>query len=273
MSAVPALIDLTFYEQNYYVTTSSAPELLYECGLEDLTRPEGAAGFVRAYAPEIKALSPDVASTYFASWLGRLGAAYLYGLWHDGVELDLRLERLSLQMCRTPRGAALSFRLNPGELQARPVVDAEWPDAVHEALSAYYSTQIRPVVEAVAAAGGVPAGSVWGLMATGLYYILDQWRGMVPDGERRNRLEELADLVVNRLEPQVFGRSRNPFQIKFRLVESLQNPEVQVRLKGSCCLAYKTDTGHGYCYTCPKISEDEREQMRQDHRTKQQAHA
>lgn len=35
-----------------------------------------------------------------------------------------------------------------------------------------------------------------------------------------------------------------------------------MRIKASCCLAYLTDTGHGYCYSCPRMGEEERMEQR-----------
>lgn len=262
-------IDMEFYEQYYYVTDRALPDLLFERGLEELARPEGAAAFIAAYAPEIKAKSPDVAATYFASWAGRLCAAYQYGLWHDGVKLDLAADNMVLQMHPTPKGTALSFRVKA--LRAKGMPDGAgtaWEEEAYGALSEFYFGHIRPLLEGVAAAGGVPAGTLWGLLATGMYYILDLWKGMVKEEDKQVRLEQLTGLLVNRLEPRVFGRARNPFRLKFRQVESLSQPGETVRLKAACCLAYKTDTDHGYCYTCPKITTEERDRIRQAYQAK-----
>lgn len=255
-------VDMELYEKVFFVTQRDIPDPVFEIGLAELAAPAGAAAFVDAYAPEIKAVSRDVAATYFASWAGRLCAAYQYALWHDRTVPGLTLSDLQLRMHRQERGTALSFRVLEPRFEELPG-DAEEEAAVYTALTHFYGAEIRPLLEAVAEAGGVPAGSLWGLHATGMYYIFDAWEQQTQgDAEARARLKLVQETVVHKLPPDVFGRPGNPFGIKFRMVESREDPNKQVRVKGSCCLAYKTETGHGYCYTCPKINEEERGKMR-----------
>lgn len=252
-------IELSTYETMFGVTDRRADKPLFMLELACLASTVGAEEFVQAYAPRIKADSPDVCATYFASWLGKLGAAVAYAMWHDRLDLRLRPESVFLQMEESAYGASISFRLACPEPVALPAADDE--KHMQRGLAAFYSRCIRPVVEAVAAAGDVSPGAVWALMGSGLHYILDKWRSEETDPVLKDRLETVADILIHRLAPEVFGRPANPFRIQFRLTRSLKG-NGQVRLKAACCLAYKTNTGHGYCFTCPKISEEEREKRR-----------
>lgn len=267
-----AIIDKEFYEKQFFVTVHGAAEPLWESELTKLAEPAGARVFVETYAPQIKSPSRDVAGTYFASWLGRLCAAFSYSLWHDGAQLELDFSQVTLQMDRQPRGVLLLFRLK--ELVAVPLPEEpkEEMAAMESALAEFYGSQVRPVVEAVAEAAGVPSGSIWGLMATVFYYVLDMWKGSSPDERQSARLEALIKILTERLGEGVYGR-KNPYKLKFQYVESRYNPDEKMRVKASCCLAYKTETDHGYCYTCPKLSEEERAQKRQEYRQEQQEQA
>ncbi|WP_181593092.1 IucA/IucC family C-terminal-domain containing protein [Paenibacillus sp. YN15] len=254
-------IKLPDYEAMFSVTESRVAKPLLDFELACLASAAGAEEFVEVYGPLIKAQSPDVCATYFASWIGRLCAAVAYAMWHDRLDLQLMPEGVFIQMEESPRGAAISFRLACLEPVPLPVEPDAEKERILEGLASFFGQTIRPVVEAVSAAGGVSPGAVWALMGSGLHYMLDKWRSEETDMEMKARLEAVADILLQRLPPEAFGRPGNPFQLKFRLTQNLKK-DGQVRLKPSCCLAYKTNTGHGYCFTCPKLSEEEREARR-----------
>jgi ferric iron reductase protein FhuF len=254
-------IELPYYEAMFSVTESRVTKPLIDLELACLASTVGAEEFVEVYAPQIKAESPDVCATYFASWIGRLCAAVSYAMWHDRLDLNLMPEAVFLQMEETPRGAAISFRLaclEPVALPSEPEVENE---LMLQGLASFINQTIRPVVEAVSGVGGVSPGAVWALMGAGLHYMLDKWRSEETDPELKARLETMADILIHRLPAEVFGRQSNPFNIKFRMTKNLKG-DGQIRLKASCCLAYKTKTGYGYCFSCPRISEEEREARR-----------
>lgn len=252
-------IDFEPYASAYFVTPSRSPGPLFEIGLAGLLEKEGADAFITAYVPQIKALSRDVAATYFASWYGRICSAHHYALWKDAAVLDLANDRVTLQMIPESRRAGLVACLQNTRTQ-----DAGEPAAIREALEDFYGNQARPLLEAMARAGGVNPGVLWGMIATNVYYFHDVWRKQAESCEEKERLQLVADLLFGGLPAEVFGRARSPFDIKFSLVDNPREPGSLMRVKASCCLAYKTDTGHGYCYTCPRMTAAEREQMREE---------
>lgn len=254
-------IDLSYYEAMFAVTEKRAAKPLLNLELACLASTVGAEEFVEVYAPQIKAESPDVSATYFASWIGRLCAAVCYGMWHDRLDLNLTPEGVFLQMEESPKGASLSFRLVCLEPIALPSEGNAEEKQMLQSLSSFFDQTIRAVVDAIAAAGSISPGAVWALMGSGLHYMLDRWRAEVTEEELKARLEKVADILIYRIAPEAFGRAGNPFQIKFRMTKALKG-DGQIRLKASCCLAYKTQTGHGYCFACPRISEEEREARR-----------
>jgi ferric iron reductase protein FhuF len=253
-------IDFAEYEKQYFVTLRKPPGGKREFELKSLAESGGARDFVNAYAPMIKAQSHDVAATYFASWFGRVCAAFQYALWHDAAHIDLSLHNLALQFVDRPQGTALMFRLKNAEVSG--ISDAERAGRIAKYMELFYGGQVRPLLETVAQAGGVSVGMLWGMVATAMHYIRDVWVAQADSDERKARLSHDTDMLFYRLEPGIFGRKRNPFDIKFRMVENPKQPGSMMRLKASCCLAFKTDTGHGYCYTCPRLTDAERERMK-----------
>ncbi|MCL6458635.1 MAG: (2Fe-2S)-binding protein, partial [Gorillibacterium sp.] len=73
------------------------------------------------------------------------------------------------------------------------------------------------------------------------------------------------EFLQQEIDPGVFGRRNNPFQIKMRMIESLHSPQQQVPMKSKCCLFMKT-AGGTYCYSCPRLTEQERKEQRENYR-------
>ncbi|MNN58340.1 hypothetical protein D3C81_1733850 [compost metagenome] len=65
----------------------------------------------------------------------------------------------------------------------------------------------------------------------------------------------------------VFQLPRNPFHVKVRKVEALADPASTVQMRNRCCLYYRTEGGI-YCYTCPRLTEEERAKRRAEYRNR-----
>lgn len=263
MAGGMTVIDWQRYGQLYGVTQERKSAPILELSLEELAGPEGAEALVRTYAPQIKASTYDVPATYFSSVAGRFAAAYCFALWHDGIDPGWTLQDAVLQMWREKEYAEWSFVVNQFGREPLPQEAAVLETAILSALERFLGQVTRPMVDTVAEAGGVSAGSMWALMATGLHYMLGMWEGLVRNEEDKARLDIVSDVLLHRLQPEVFGRTRNPFAVKRRMVDNIKADGGKVAIKGSCCLAYKTEHAR-YCFTCPKISEEERQAKREE---------
>jgi len=250
--------DAAYYEKLFFVTLEDKPDTLFRASLSSLLDREGAEAFVRAYGPLIKALSPDVTGTYFASWFGGVCTAFQYSLWRDNAAAVLSLDRIELLVYKSENRSIVTFRIPSWE--AAPLPEGSRAESSLEAMEAFYGTQVKPLLESIAAAAGIPVGQLWGTIATRVHYALDRWLQEAESGEQRQRVEQDFDALFYALRPEVFGRKKNPFDIKFRMIDNPRAPGEQMRIKAVCCLAYKTDTGHGYCFTCPRLNEQEREE-------------
>lgn len=252
-------LDLEAYEKQFSVTVRNQPQALFHTELVSFMEQEGFQPFMETYGSMIKALSSDVVATYFASWVGRVCAAFHYALWHDGVHLDLTLSNLTLHVSQQSGYAVLHFRLK--ELRGKLVPDSGRETCLKTYLEDYYEWQVRPLFESVAKACGISVGSLWGQLATRLHYYQDAWLKETTDEELRARMLQDFDVLRHELNPEVFGRPHNPLNVHFRMVEDPRTPGTKLRIKATCCLAYKTDNGYGYCPSCPKLTDTEREQL------------
>lgn len=258
-------IDLKPY-QDYLPGSQENSELLYESDLHRMTELPAAKEFLYLYAPQIKAETPDVAAAYAASYFGRVCALFHYALWHDGLHLDLSLHNLRLQLNRQSERASLAFPMITA--QGLKVPDEDREHVSRRSIEEFYGDLVRPLLEGWAAAAGLKAGMMWGFVATTLYYYRKAWLEEEKTAQQSERLDMDLDILYNKIDPQVFGRSKNPINIKFRMIDDPRTPGATIPMKASCCLAYKT-ADHGYCYTCPRMKESEREARRQEMIAKQ----
>ncbi|NEN80930.1 (2Fe-2S)-binding protein [Paenibacillus elgii] len=212
------------------------------------------------YGKHIRALDGQAPATYFSSWLSMLCAAQQYMIGRYDAAFDFSPGNLTVNLYLKEERPMFGFRLHDARTLSVPEGDrAEWRRQV---LSALYGETLRPLLAALAQAAGLDAGQLWGQIATRMHYAHEAALAKADSEELRAKLTEDFQALLSDLPPDVFGRPRHPLNVKFRYVDDPRNPGEQLRMKVSCCLAYKTDTSHGYCYTCPRMSSAEREERK-----------
>ncbi|MDV2684949.1 hypothetical protein RYX56_11270 [Alkalihalophilus lindianensis] len=117
-------------------------------------------------------------------------------------------------------------------------------------------TQLRPMVEKVALASGLPIQQTWGLLCNPFYKQQEAWMVTASDTRKQQINEDLH--VLRNIKSDVFGLKRNPYQVSFRYVDSWWEPVEPVRVKAACCMSYVKESGKK-CYACPKLTNEERE--------------
>jgi ferric iron reductase protein FhuF len=111
----------------------------------------------------------------------------------------------------------------------------------------------------------INVGQIWGQLPRKFDFFLNQLKGMFDDSSIINRIDSDYELLKYKLNGEVFGRKRNPFDMKQKFIESIEDPTQCVPVESTCCLNYLIKGGK-YCYTCPKLKETEREAMREEFR-------
>lgn len=217
---------------------------------------------LEAYAPLVKALDPVTAATYFCNRFAAACLSLQYAVSVLGYSIDLSLDRLTVQLLVDGEGKPeMGFKLDGWAEEREPLEEAERRLWLQRVFADFYGNTVRPVYESAAAAAGVRAGQMWGLLPTRFNYMTEQWRLAAPDERVRNRIAADYALLVREVPGAVFGRSKNPFDVTIRWIEHLLDPGKQVRMKNACCHYFGTEGG-SYCYTCPRIKEEEREARR-----------
>ncbi|KRE83727.1 hypothetical protein ASG89_11415 [Paenibacillus sp. Soil766] len=253
-----------YIAENYGVTTESHPDPLFTMAGQLLLTEKGMQELLAAYAPLMKALEPAAAGAYLISRLGSLNAAMQYMVTHDEL-VDLSPALWSLQMYRSEKGF-IEFRIVLQELRklSGPScgLRSEWRE---EHLSRWYAGTIRPIVEAIAAAAEMDIMHLWKIVPMRLRFIFGQWKETNTSEEWHARYEEDHVFVTTELQGEVFGRLRNPLFVKVVNLDypgKPGEPDTKIKMKTACCMYYRTEGGQ-YCYTCPRMKPQEREERKE----------
>ncbi|MFC4775542.1 (2Fe-2S)-binding protein [Paenibacillus sp. GCM10023252] len=233
---------------------------------ERLVDPNALAEVLAIYYPLIGGVDQEAGEVYMARWMINPMMAAIYSLaLHESIP-DLSLSNLTAYISKDQVVWQLKQQslLEPGG----DVNRLEWSK---EMLSALISNTVRPLFEAIAVAGTARLSLLWSQLPTYLIYSCEQLMACASDEDERNRLAAMYT-VMHELPPSTFGRSSNPLAVTFQYTESLTDPCATYRLKYGCCLYYKIEGGE-YCYTCPRLKEEDRLRQRMAYRNPSQASA
>ncbi|RUT33355.1 (2Fe-2S)-binding protein [Paenibacillus zeisoli] len=251
-------LNYELFEQLFCMVREDPLDAVLSMPASDLLTEEAAAAFLKAYQVEIKGQDLQVAATYFASaWRG-LGVTLQYMISLTENRLDLSLTNLTLHISRRNGYPSIFFRLLNAAEHPWPEQDRNiWRS---EAIQSFYRDTLRPVVEVLASVSGLPAAQIWGQLPLGVAYYLRHIGDTLEQEADRIRLQEDYEYLIKDVDSAIFGLARNPFDYKPKWIDDPYNPGQLSQMKPTCCLAYRTDTGHGYCYSCPKLTRQQREE-------------
>lgn len=256
--------DERFLLPQFYMSAEPKPGAEITATLSELSVREGAEPFLRAFADVLQAPDLQAAVTYFCSWYSGVVNASLYFPAAAGLRPDFSANNLSVQLFRFENGHMLNFVVGSRLAETAPEdaeIREEW---MREGLSLFYGETCRTLFENFAALSGLALGMIWAQLPGRVDYFAETWRSHPEIGPmlapHRERLEA-AYGQLKTMEPEIFGRKKNPFDLRFRCIEHLIDPEQQIQLRPSCCL-YHTLPGAEYCYNCPKLNEKDRAERR-----------
>lgn len=212
---------------------------------------------VAVYAPLIRAKELGAVATYFAGWFSgvALGLQYSMSMWNRSISLSL--EQLTIQLCQGEHGSEFWFVLDDCIEQEAPCTDEERAEWRKQTYRQFYSQTVAPLFQSLADATGIGVGMIWGQMPTRFHYYLDVFTQAAQEPAAIKRIADDFRCLSREVEPAVFGRDKNPFDVKVRWIDDPRVPDKKLRMKNACCLYYQTEGGE-YCYTCPRMNERER---------------
>lgn len=266
-------IDYQFLEEQCYIVRERREQAIYTIEGEELLDRLRTEQFLVQYQSEIKGLDIQVAATYFAASWRVLCTALHYMASLTLTRLNFQLDNLTLQIVPVHQFPMVFFVLRDDSESAWPAVADKAVEAgesgeageadgwQEQQLGSFYKETLQPVMESVAGVSKLPVTQLWGQLPLGIAYYIKQLANRLDTAEQRERL--WADHEsVKEMSAEWFGVKRNPFTIKEILVDNPYSPGEKTPLKPTCCLAYRTKTDIGYCYACPKLTKQQREEKR-----------
>ncbi|MFE4714243.1 hypothetical protein ACFRAM_25675 [Paenibacillus sp. NPDC056722] len=218
--------------------------------------------FLTAYGEFIEAEELPVAAAYFVSWFGDVAAALLYSVSVHNTVPNLTLTNLQVHLIPEQGFTRIAFQLLEDQLdhalEERHTVDwAVWREQV---FSRFYKDTVSPLLLCLSEASGLQLGILWGQLPTSLQNYREKLQALLSTQDNASLLSYLAEddaFMCNELDPEVFGRSKNPLQAKVRFIDHPLEVGKTLAIKNTCCLQYKR-TNRSYCYTCPRLSKQDR---------------
>jgi hypothetical protein len=256
-AAMASDINYKLLESRYLVTLNHIEDAWFSSSLRGLLERDTMNDMVALYVKAIKAYGPDVAGTYFCSYLRLVFSAMQYSLTHYDVVPSMTLDDMVVHMFDRDGYSTIVFRIISTDEKACPSPELrdKWRA---EVLCDFIQHTVRPLIESLAEAVKLKPSYLWAIVAQDVPHSKDKWLKEADHDGLRNRIVEDFQFLREDLAPSIFGIKKNPFDMEFTYVQHRTEPTELVPLKPVCCLAFRTHSNFGYCYTCPRISEEER---------------
>jgi len=255
-------IQYEWLSQYLSVVREPRPDAIYSVDAQLLTDQEQIKLLLLEYKRQIHGSQIDVAGTYFASSWRTVCAAMIYMTAMTDVRLDLSPANLNIQIDCGNGYPQLLFVLKSATELAWPTGErTEWQ---RNSMEQFYRS-LQPIMSAISAVTGLPLSQLWGQIPLGAEYYVNLLSGLFDEEQHREHLLEAYGALTKHIDCSYFGLKRNPFDVKEIWLDDPYKLGEQTRMKPTCCLAYLT--GDGYCYTCPKLSNQDRQERYQEIRS------
>ncbi|MCL6625186.1 (2Fe-2S)-binding protein [Alicyclobacillus shizuokensis] len=248
-------------EANLHFDERDQPDAVLSVPARDLLNAKGARRLLTEYAACIRARTLQPAAAYFSGWLADIALAQQFFLSIGNRSLDLSLDNLQIELYQAGGYYAFSFRLHRWAESALPEDTASRMQARTRVLGKVYVGTMRPLLESLAATSSMGAGQLWGQLPSRFYTFREVLFAKAKDQDTQRRVQEDLD-ALRALPSAVFGRNKNPFSVRIRLIDDGADATRCIPIRTSCCLYYQTEGGQ-YCYTCPRLRPEQRQALRE----------
>ncbi|SET03769.1 Ferric iron reductase protein FhuF, involved in iron transport [Salinibacillus kushneri] len=246
-------------KNDFFITDEDQEHAIYSKPLTELFIKENMDVLVALYSPHFKALHPTATAAGLARWFASIPLAFQYALSVMNQSIDLSPQNITVQIYSFNGVYWFSFKLNQytTRLYRDEIPREDW---LYQQLVTFYSDTMRPLLETMAESVQMNIGQLWGQFPRKFDIFVEKWKQAIAFGWSE-QIDRDYQFLAENMEPEVFGRKRNPFHIKQRLIRSLDDETIQIPVECTCCLNYLREGGQ-LCFTCPRLKEQDRETMR-----------
>lgn len=252
-------IDYSLLENKYYLSPTEQENAVLTVRASDLLLKENMDLFIHDYMKLMKALEPAAAAAGFCSWFRAVCLAQQYAVSLCDTAIDLSLTNLTIQVYLRDQFLWVSFKYDVLRTHGPSAGEREvWREAV---FTSFYRDQVRPLLEAFASSADLNVGQLWGQFPSGFDGAVEMFMIEAESEMQRTQIADDFYFLTHQLDASIFGRKKNPFDVKIRFIDNPRDPLKPMRMKASCCMFYRTEGG-SYCYSCPRMTSQEREERK-----------
>lgn len=254
-------LDFTIIDSFYHISPQGFAKPLTEWPARELLDPSTAKDVLDRTGELWKACGYELPVSYVGMTMFNFCVTSLFFSAKDQVWVRFKLEDMTFQLEQHEDHAHVGYRLDRLEIIPLPEDRDARLAFLRSAWTGLIRDMIKPFIDVIAQAGGLKGEMIWNQFGSQVPTTLDYVRDHLAMPELVDRIhEDLA--VVQELEPELFGRRRNPFVHKPRLVDNPWSPDGGTYyLRSACCMFDHRESGEK-CYTCPRMLPEERDERR-----------
>lgn len=225
--------------------------------MKDLEDDAKLLSILSRFAESIQSPALQVTGSLFLKRYGLLIAGALHGFIRQRDAIDLSRDNITM-VWKEP---ALKFLVKNAEEPAflRGMRDDRERRA--RFFDHLFAEQAVPMLHRLAQVTGIREHTLWGTLSYSIAYWKKHWlqSGGISSEERLRVEDDFNELYGCAGGSRFPGKEANPLARDFRAVDNPWEESDPVLVRSDCCLYYcLPGKKEGHCYTCPKISDDNR---------------
>lgn len=261
MAAGPT-VSFDLLERYLHVTDKAPEEAILSVPLTDLLKEDTMRQLLELGREQYKATSMELPASFLGLSLFSLCGAIHYVSAINDAWLDLNPDNVNFFLESHGDHVHAGYQLQ--EVRLAPLPESNRDEALKEAYERYFTEHFNALLLSIAETAGVKPDMIWSQYAARLTYMQDFLLENETRTEIRERYIAGHRVLTAALEPDVFGRRRNPFHhMKPVYLDSPYEPGRQLLMRSSCCMYFKREGGE-MCFNCPRMREEDRERLRQE---------
>ncbi|WP_201007371.1 (2Fe-2S)-binding protein [Paenibacillus glycanilyticus] len=253
------LFDFSLVKMYYHISPEGAEHPIYDIPATGFFDPATLQEALKRSGETVQAISNALPASFIGTSLCKVSIVQLLFASMYNRLLDMYPDNMNYQVEMHDDHAHLGYKIK--ELRSIPVpTEPEERKAfLLQHWAEYFTNFVTPAIEAIAEAGDLKPDAIWQQFSGQLKMTQDFVAAHMQMPQLTEQFLADSKLLAEFLDPALFNRRRNPYYLANpRYVENPYNTEEKWLIPSSCCMYDRRENGTK-CYTCPRMTHDERE--------------
>jgi ferric iron reductase protein FhuF len=240
-------------EKEFRIYIDKQPSSSYRVQVSDLLDAEKVGALIQDIKERFHAPSKQVVASLFAKRFMLFPMGILWSMTRFRQTFSFSLSSLSLYV--NEKNVYAFYVEGEPTIETVKGTQEEWRADVVRHL---FADVIYPFFQALHVHTGISLDILWGHMSYLLYYYYEQWIKEATSPEEKITFMEDFWFLTEEASPALFGEvTINPLRAEYRMVPHPADATKEIRIRNKCCFNYRLPEGR-CCYTCPRLTEEER---------------